>query len=99
MDIEDLIICLVGYMVWTSGWIRFPHDFRAISSDFRTVSARFPGFRTVSNDFHNSDRLASSVTPFCSHFAHLSGILEVNSSPSVVPGLQKWWFRARGASN
>ena len=66
MDIEDLIICLVGYIVLTSGRIRFPHDFRTVSI----------GFRMISNDFPNSDRQAASVTHFGSHFAHLNSILE-----------------------
>ena len=86
MDIEDLIICLVGYIVWTSGWIRFPHDSRWFPHD----SQWFPnGFRTVSDDFHNSDRQAASVTHFGPHFAHLSGILEGTGPQSVAPDPQK----------
>ena len=41
------------------------------------VSARFPdGFRTVSDDIHNSGRQAASVSHFGSHYAHLNGILD-----------------------
>ena len=48
------------------------------------VPARFPhgsqwfpnGFRTVSDNIHNSGRQAASVSHFGSHYAHLNGILD-----------------------
>ena len=93
MDVEDLIICLAGYIVLASGWIWFPHGSPTVPDDFHTIRDDFQmirdNFHTIHDDLHNSDRQAASVTHFGSHFAHPGGILEANGSQSVAPDPQK----------